>query len=290
MEVIRRVARMREMIRRVRAEGKKIGFVPTMGYLHEGHLSLIREARRMSDVCVVSIFVNPIQFGPKEDLDRYPRDLERDAEILAKEKVDILFAPSVEEMYPRGYRTYVYVEGLSEKLCGASRPGHFRGVTTVVNKLFNIIQPHFAYFGQKDAQQFVIIKRMVLDLNMDVELILMPIIREADGLAMSSRNVYLSPEERAIAPMLYQALKMAQEMIEEGERDPRKVIEAMRHYLEQEPRIRIDYLEIVDLENLERVQQIRGRVLVAGAIYIGQTRLIDNIIIQLKERASSKVG
>lgn len=285
MELVRRVAKMKEYSRKYREQGLKIGFVPTMGYLHEGHLSLVREARRMSDICVVSIFVNPIQFGPQEDLDRYPRDLERDAEILAEEKVDVLFAPSVEEMYPQGYRTYVYVEGLSEKLCGASRPGHFRGVTTVVCKLFNIVQPHFAFFGQKDAQQYIILRRMVQDLNMDVEMILMPIIREADGLAMSSRNVYLSPEERAIAPMLYQALKIGQEMIEEGERDPKKVIKAMKEYLEQEPRIRIDYIEIVDLENLEPVNTIRGRVLIAGAIYIGTTRLIDNIIVKLKEKS-----
>ncbi len=282
MEIVRRIARMKELCRQARSNGQVVGFVPTMGYLHEGHLSLIREARRMSDFAVVSIFVNPKQFGPHEDYDRYPRDLERDVDLLSREQIDVLFYPSVEEMYPKGFRTYVEVEELGEKLEGASRPGHFRGVCTVVCKLLHIVQPNFAFFGQKDAQQFVIIKRMVQDLNMDVELILMPTIREPDGLAMSSRNTYLSPEERAIAPRLYEALQIGQRMIQEGERDAHQVLRTMQEHLAREPRIRVDYLAIVDMDNLDPVTTIAGKVLIAGAVYIGNTRLIDNVIVNVK--------
>lgn len=283
MEIVRRIHRMKEIVRDWHRQGRTVGFVPTMGYLHEGHLSLVRESKRMADHTVVSIFVNPLQFGPHEDYDRYPRDLDRDVEILSREGVDVLFYPSAEDMYPPGYRTYVEVEGLSQKWEGASRPGHFRGVATVVCKLFNIVQPDFAFFGQKDAQQFVIIRRMVEDLNMNVEVIQLPIFRESDGLAMSSRNVYLSPEERAIAPRLYQALQLGQRLVqEEGERDAAKVVEAVRSFLAQEPRIRVDYVALVDPEDLEPVETIRGRALLAAAIYLGSTRLIDNVILNVK--------
>lgn len=277
---------MHEFARKQRQKGLTLGFVPTMGYLHDGHLSLIREARRMSDCCIVSIFINPIQFAPGEDLEQYPRDLERDAEILMRENVDVLFCPSIEDIYLKGFRTYVYVEELSEKLCGTSRPGHFRGVTTVVAKLFHITIPHYAYFGQKDMQQYLIIKRMVKDLNFDVELILMPTVREPDGLALSSRNVYLTEDERAIAPMLYQALLLAQNRIDEGERDASKIVQVMHEYLSQEPRIRIDYLEIVDLDNMNTLHTLKKKALIAGAIYIGKTRLIDNIVVQIKDKSS----
>jgi len=283
MEIVRRIPRMKEIVRDWRRRGQTVGFVPTMGYLHEGHLSLVRESKRMADHTVVSIFVNPLQFGPQEDYDRYPRDLDRDVEILSREGVDVLFYPSAEDMYPRGYRTYVEVEDLSQKWEGASRPGHFRGVATVVCKLFHIVQPDFAFFGQKDAQQFVIIRRMVQDLNMDVELVQLPIVRENDGLAMSSRNVYLSPEERAVAPRLYQALQLGQRLVqEEGERDAARVVEAVRSFLAREPRIRVDYVALVDLEDLEPVETVHGQVLLAAAIYLGSTRLIDNVILNVK--------
>ncbi|MCS7312012.1 MAG: pantoate--beta-alanine ligase [Acidobacteria bacterium] len=283
MEIVRRILRMKEIVRGWHRQGRTIGFVPTMGYLHEGHLSLIRESKRMTDHTVVSIFVNPLQFGPREDYDRYPRDLDRDVEILSRESVDVLFYPSVEDMYPPGYRTYIDVEGLSQKWEGASRPGHFRGVATVVCKLFHIVQPDFAFFGQKDAQQFVILRRMVQDLNMDVELIQLPIVRESDGLAMSSRNVYLSPEERTVAPRLYQALQVGRRLVqEEGERDAEKIVEAVRSFLAQEPRIRIDYVALVDLEDLEPIETVRGPALLAAAIYLGPTRLIDNVTLNTK--------
>ncbi len=283
MEIVRRIPRMKEIVRDWHRQGRTVGFVPTMGYLHEGHLSLVRESKRMADHTVVSIFVNPLQFGPREDYDRYPRDLDRDVEVLSREGVYFLFYPSAEDMYPPGYRTYVEVEGLSQKWEGASRPGHFRGVATVVCKLFHIVQPDFAFFGQKDAQQFILVRRMVRDLDMDVELIQLPIVRESDGLAMSSRNVYLSPEERAVAPRLYQALQLGQRLVqEEGERDAAKVVEAVRSFLAQEPRIRVDYVALVDLEDLEPVETVRGRALLAAAIYLGSTRLIDNVILDGK--------
>ena len=281
MLVLQTVNEMKEYARKVRKEGKKIGFVPTMGYLHDGHLSLVRKARDENDLVVVSIFVNPTQFGPSEDYDRYPRDLERDLKILEEEKVDVAFVPSVEEMYPAGYSTYVYVERLSSILCGRSRPGHFRGVATIVLKLFNIVMPTRAYFGQKDAQQFRIIRKMVEDLNLDVELVECPIIREEDGLAMSSRNLYLSPEERKQAVALYESLKLAQELYDSGERNVDKIKNAMRRKIAEYPLVRIDYIEVVTedtLESMEHMEENREYI-VAVAAYLGKARLIDNTIL-----------
>ncbi len=261
-----------------RAEGKSIGLVPTMGYLHEGHLSLVRRARADNDWVVVSIFVNPIQFGPNEDLANYPRDFDRDRQLLEAEGVDLIFAPTIEEMYPSGSLTFVEVGGnLTKGLCGASRPGHFRGVTTVVSKLFNIILPHRAYFGQKDAQQLAVIQRMVADLNFDIEIVPMPIVREPDGLAMSSRNRYLTSEERRSATALYRSLQLAKRLIENGERDTARIIAAMRNLIGQEKPARIDYIEIVGSNSLEPIEQVHGEILIALAVFIGGTRLIDNV-------------
>ncbi len=266
----------------VRLQGKSIGLVPTMGYFHEGHLTLMRRAREENDFLVVSLFVNPTQFGPNEDYERYPRDFERDRKQAEKEGVDLLFAPSVEDMYPPEYATYVEVTGtLTSVLCGAKRPGHFRGVTTVVAKLFNIVKPHKAYFGEKDAQQLRVIKRMVRDLNFDVEVISVPTVRESDGLAMSSRNEYLSPEERKAALVLWRSLNLARSLVEAGERSADRIISEMRRLIESEPLARIDYIEIVDSETLEKVDRIEGEVLVALAVFIGTTRLIDNMVISV---------
>ncbi|NPA16974.1 MAG: pantoate--beta-alanine ligase [Aquificae bacterium] len=271
---------MRETVKSLKKEGKSIGFVPTMGYLHEGHVSLIRCSRKDNDITVVSIFVNPIQFGKNEDLDRYPRDLERDIEICKREGVDYLFYPDVRQMYPEGYSTYVVVEGLTEGLCGAFRPGHFKGVTTVVMKLFNIVQPDRAYFGKKDYQQYVVIKKMVEDLNMDVQIIGCPIIREEDGLAMSSRNKYLSPEERESALSLSRALFTAKEIFEKGETDPEKIKQKMRQIIQSYPHIRdIQYIEIVDPKTLQPKKRVEKGDVIALAVYVGDTRLIDNITL-----------
>ena len=279
MRTIKTIKEMKQVIKDLKKEGKTIGFVPTMGYLHEGHLSLIRESVKRSDKTVVSVFVNPTQFSPGEDYDRYPRDIERDRKLLEIEKVDYLFYPSVEEMYPEGYKTYVETVDLQDKLCGRSRPGHFRGVCTVVLKLFNIVQPDIAFFGQKDAQQAIIIKRMVKDLNLDIKIEVMPIIREEDGLAMSSRNTYLNPEERKQATVLYRSLQLAEELIEKGERNSELIISKMRELIEAEPSARIDYVEIVDLEELNPIKEIKDKALIALAVYIGNTRLIDNMIV-----------
>jgi pantoate--beta-alanine ligase len=271
---------MKELSKKARSEGKIIGFIPTMGYLHEGHLSLVREARKMADIAVVSIFVNPAQFAPGEDFENYPRDITRDAEMLAGENVDFVFVPKTEEMYPEKYLTYVSVRELGEKLEGVTRPLHFEGVTTVVMKLFHIVDPHFAFFGQKDAQQLVIVRKMVRDLNMDVEIIRVPIVREADGLAMSSRNVYLSPEQRVAAPVLFKALQHAQGLIEKGERKTKTILKAMRELIEQEPLAKIDYISATDLVELKDLKSIKGKCLISLAVYFGTTRLIDNIIIE----------
>jgi pantoate--beta-alanine ligase len=260
-----------------RQEGQ-IGLVPTMGFLHEGHLSLVRQARADSNFVVVSIFVNPTQFGPTEDFDTYPRDFDQDCRLLEAEGVDLLFVPSVEEMYPKGNATSVEVTGnLTKGLCGASRPGHFRGVTTVVSKLFNIVQPHRAYFGQKDAQQLAVIKRLASDLNWGIEIVGMPIIRESDGLAMSSRNRNLNPEERRSATCLYYALQRAKARIEAGQRNAERVLEGIREVIGREKLARIDYIEIVSLNDFEPVDGIEGEVLIALAVFIGETRLIDNL-------------
>jgi pantoate--beta-alanine ligase len=281
MEVIQRIQQMKEVSRKARSEGKVIGFVPTMGFLHEGHLSLVREARKMADIVVVSIFVNPAQFGPSEDFEKYPRDVTRDAELLASEKADYMFLPKAEEMYPANYSTYVKVRDLSAKMCGVSRPIHFEGVTTVVLKLFHIVDPHFAYFGQKDAQQLVIIRRMVADLNLDVEIVRLPIVREDDGLAMSSRNAYLSEEERKAATVLYRTLQHAKQCVEKGERKSKTIIKEMREIIEKEPLAKIDYISITDMIELKELKTLKGKALIALAVNFGTTRLIDNIIVEI---------
>jgi pantoate--beta-alanine ligase len=250
-----------------------------MGALHEGHLSLVRAARSKCDVVAVSIFVNPTQFGPNEDFSKYPRSFDRDCELLEKEGVDLVFAPSVEEMYPGGAITYVTVEGMSDKLCGRSRPGHFRGVTTVVSKLFHIVEPGMAFFGQKDAAQVAIIRRMVRDLNMPVEIVVCPIVREPDGLAMSSRNAYLTPEQRTSALVLSRALRRVRQVFDQGERSAAKLIEAGKHVIAEEPAVRLDYLEIVDPETLDAVELVSSKGLIAVAAFVGTTRLIDNLLL-----------
>ncbi len=253
------------------------GFVPTMGYLHEGHLSLVRRARAENDRVAVSIFVNPTQFGPHEDYARYPRDLERDLRLLEPLGVDLVFIPSVEEMYPPGFQTWVIVEEVSRPLEGASRPGHFRGVATVVAKLFNILQPDRAYFGQKDAQQTVVIRRMVQ--NIPVEIVICPTVREPDGLAMSSRNTYLNPEERRAATVLFRALQAAKVRYEAGERDAERLREAMREVIRAEPLARIDYVSVAHPETLQELERVEGPALLSLAVYIGTTRLIDNLML-----------
>ncbi|NPV13740.1 pantoate--beta-alanine ligase [candidate division WOR-3 bacterium] len=280
MKIVRTVKGMQRLAEQLRAKGR-LGFVPTMGALHQGHLELVRVAQQRCDWVVVSIFVNPMQFGPKEDYRRYPRDFARDRKMLQEMGVDVIFYPDVREMYPDNYSTYVDVEGLTQYLCGRSRPGHFRGVTTVVAKLFNIVKPHLAVFGQKDAQQAYVIKRMVRDLNFDIEIVVAPTVREPDGLALSSRNSYLTPEERQQAVVLYQALHHAERMIKDGERDVRKVKQAMRRLIKTASLGRIDYVEIVDTNCLKPVQVIKGEVLIAVAVYFGKARLIDNLIVRV---------
>jgi pantoate--beta-alanine ligase len=257
-----------------------MGLVPTMGALHAGHRSLVRAARKQSDAVAVSIFVNPTQFGPDEDFRRYPRDLEGDCALLEQAGADVVFAPSAEEMYPRGAVTWVTVEGLSERLCGKSRPGHFRGVATVVAKLFHIVEPDLAFFGQKDAAQVAIIRRMVRDLNIPVTIAVCPIVRESDGLALSSRNAYLSPEERKMALVLYASLQQAQKLFASGQRDSAKLAAEGRKAFAGQPAARLDYFEIVDPETLAPVATVDTPSLVAVAAFIGNTRLIDNILLE----------
>ncbi len=279
MRIYRSIDEMHAACRNLSSEGKSLGFVPTMGALHEGHLSLLRAARGRSNVVAVSIFVNPLQFGPQEDYAKYPRNFERDRQMLEAEGVALLFAPAAEEMYPKGSTTLVSVEGLSERLCGVSRPGHFRGVATVVAKLFNIVEPDFAFFGQKDAAQCALIRRMVRDLNLDVEIIVCPTVRERDGLAISSRNAYLEPQERKSATVLYRALARIQLLADRGERRASALLAAAHEVLAEEPQVKPDYLEIVDGENLQPVGDISQGALVAVAAIIGNTRLIDNIVL-----------
>ncbi len=279
MKIIKTIPEMKAAISGHKSAGRTIGLVPTMGFLHEGHLSLVRAARKKADVTVVSIFVNPAQFGPREDLKTYPRDLNRDSVMLEKEGVDYVFHPEAGEMYPHGYKTYVEVRDLQEKLCGRSRPEHFRGVCTVVLKLFQIVGPDIAFFGQKDAQQAIILRKMVRDLSLDVRVEVMPIVREADGLAMSSRNTYLSPEERAAALVLAKSLEAAKRQIDHGERRAEVILDGMRAMIGQEPLARIDYIEAVDMEDLDPAKEIVKGTLIALAVFIGPTRLIDNIII-----------
>jgi pantoate--beta-alanine ligase len=281
MEIINRRQRMSSVARKIRREqDRTVGLVPTMGALHEGHLSLVREARRMCDVVVVSVFVNPTQFGPGEDFEHYPRDLTKDTALLTDYNVDYIFAPTVEEMYPKGFATYVNVAGLSEQLEGASRPGHFRGVATVVTILLNTVRPDFAFFGQKDAQQALVIRRLVKDLAFDTEIVILPIVREDSGLAISSRNLYLSPEEQGSAAVIHRALRQAKQTFKEGERGAARIADVVRSTIESEPRARLDYVSVTDAETLEPVERIDERpTLVAVAAYIGKTRLIDNTIL-----------
>jgi len=279
MDIITSVAEMQERATATLAAGKTISFVPTMGFLHQGHASLLREGRVQGDLLVLSIFVNPTQFGVGEDFESYPRDLNRDSEIAAENGVDIIFAPTAKEMYPHGYQTYVNVETISLPLCGASRPGHFRGVTTVVAKLFNIVKPTRAFFGEKDFQQLAVIRRMVRDLNMDVKIVGMPTIREDDGLAKSSRNSYLSPEERSAALCLSRSLASVSDLYRRGDKDVERLRAELLAILTGEPLARIDYAEFRDGDTLEEVRQADDRTVVALAVRIGSTRLIDNTMI-----------
>lgn len=293
MQIITSTKEIQSRCDSLRAEGKTIGLVPTLGYLHEGHLSLVRQACADNDICVVSIFVNPTQFGPDEDYEEYPRDPERDHRLLKELDVDLVFEPAPEEMYFPDASTVVEVkDDLTKALCGASRPTHFQGVTTVVAKLFNLVKPHRAYFGQKDAQQLIVIKRMVRDLNFDTVVIGMPTVREEDGLAVSSRNKYLSSEQREAATVLYRSLMLAQKLIDEGERDAKTVIRRMRGLIESEPLAKIkpasgglyiDYVEIVDAHNLEKLTKMEDDVLIALAVFVGDTRLIDNVMLTVRE-------
>ena len=278
MELVKKIEEVKKVVREWKAKGLSVGFVPTMGYLHEGHGSLITKARQENDKVVVSIFVNPMQFGPTEDLESYPRDIEKDSKYVEELGGDLIFNPEPEEMYDDGFCSYVDMSVLTQELCGLSRPTHFRGVCTVVNKLFNIVGADRAYFGQKDAQQLAIIKRMVKDLNMDIEIIGCPIVREEDGLAKSSRNTYLNEEERKAALVLSKSLKVAKDMLDEGCKDATKICRAVSDFINEEPLAKIDYVKIVDALTMQQVENIEGEVLVALAVYVGKTRLIDNIM------------
>lgn len=284
MEIINRKQRIASLTRKLRRENKTIGFVPTMGALHEGHLSLVQEARQMCDIVIVSIFVNPTQFNNKSDLNKYPRDLAGDAAMLAEYQVDYVFAPDEREIYGENFSTYVYVEGLTETLEGASRPGHFRGVATVVTILFNTIRPDFAFFGQKDAQQVAVIKRLTKDLGFDTEIVVHSIVREETGLAMSSRNTRLSAEERVKASIIYKGLREAKIAFRNGERNASNLAEIVRQMVEREPLALLDYVAVVDNETLEPVEKIDDiEVLIAVAVSFGKIRLIDNIILNKKQ-------
>ena len=283
MKIVEKTQKMKILSAQIREEGQSIGLVPTMGFLHEGHLTLVRASLKKADITAVSIFVNPSQFEPGEDFNDYPRDLVQDSSKLEREGVDYLFAPSVSEMYPEGYETYVEVHELQKRMCGLSRPGHFRGVCTAVLKLINIVKPDMAFFGQKDAQQAAILKRMVKDLNLDIEMNILPIKRSADGLALSSRNAYLKGESRASGCVLFESLKIAALEIEKGEREPIVLIKKMKELILSKPQARVDYIEIVDRESLVPLKRLTGQILVAVAVYIGEVRLIDNAIIELKE-------
>ena len=284
MEIINRKARMASLTRKLRRENKTIGLVPTMGALHAGHLSLVQEARQMCDIVIVSIFVNPTQFGKNEDFDKYPRDLTTDAAMLAEYQADYIFAPTAPEIYPSGFSTYVWVEGFSETLEGEIRPGHFRGVATVVAILLNVVRPDFAFFGQKDAQQSIIIKRLTKDLGFETEIVIMPIIREESGLAMSSRNAFLSAEERQAAAVIFRSLKDAKIAVREGERNASILAQIVSERINSEPLANLDYVAVVDGETLEPVEKIDDReILIAVAARFGKTRLIDNTILNRKQ-------
>lgn len=280
MKVVHKISEVREIVNKWKREGFSVGLVPTMGYLHEGHQSLIKKAVEQNDRVVVSVFVNPMQFGENEDLASYPRDLEKDTKLCEETGADLIFNPAPEEMYPEGFCSYVDMNGLTKELCGKSRPIHFRGVMTVVSKLFNIVTPNKAYFGMKDAQQLLIIKRMVKDLSFGIEIVGCPIVREEDGLAKSSRNTYLNEEERKAALILYKTINLGKKLLEEGERDSAVLLSKMKENINKEPLAKIDYVEAVDIEKVEKVDKIEGTVLVAMAVYIGKTRLIDNFVFE----------
>ena len=277
MKVIEKIDDMKRLRQQL---AEPVGFVPTMGYLHKGHLALVRWARTENPSLVISIFVNPTQFGPQEDFNQYPRDTERDLALLEKERVDIVFMPSVDEMYPPQFNSWVEVDKVTERLEGASRPGHFRGVTTVVAKLFNIIQPTRAYFGQKDAQQLVVIKKMVAELNMNLEIVTVPTMREPDGLAISSRNTYLNPEERKAATVLYQAISLAQKLWLQGETNAQAIRQQMLTLIQKQPLAAIDYVSITDTKTLDELDTVKPPALVSLAVKIGNTRLIDNVVLE----------
>ncbi len=277
MTIVKTISEIRALRQKLKGT---VGFVPTMGFLHEGHLALVKKAKAENSAVIVSIYVNPAQFGPREDFGAYPRDLDRDLELLRKEGTDIVFVPSGDEMYPPGFSSWVDVEKVTERLEGASRPGHFRGVATVVAKLFNVVQPTRAYFGQKDAQQVVVIKRMVADLNMDLEVVVVPTVRESDGLAMSSRNIYLSSKERQAATVLFKALTLARELGKGGEKDAEKIRRQMTALIRKEPLARIDYVSIADTETLEELDLLDRPAVASLAVRIGKTRLIDNMPLE----------
>lgn len=281
MEIVKTIKEVREIVNDWKRQGLSVGLVPTMGYLHEGHKSLILKANEENDKVVVSDFVNPMQFGPKEDLESYPRDIDKDAKLCEEAGADIIFYPDVEEMYFNDFCTFVDMDRLTKGLCGKSRPIHFRGVCTVVSKLFNIVTPNRAYFGQKDAQQLAVIKRMVRDLNFDIKIVACPIIREEDGLAKSSRNTYLNENERKAATILNIALNEGKKLIENGEKDVNTIVDTIKNKIQSEPLAKIDYVEIVDFDTLENVDKLNGNILAAVAVYIGKTRLIDNFIIEI---------
>ncbi|MFB5191736.1 pantoate--beta-alanine ligase [Alicyclobacillus fastidiosus] len=283
MQQIETIDRLREVVRAARADGKRIGLVPTMGYLHEGHLSLVEAAKHQADFVVVSIFVNPLQFGPSEDLDKYPKDLERDIALLTDQgHCDVVFTPTVQEMYPMPMATSVELPELAKFLCGKTRPTHFQGVATVVSKLFHIALPDVAFFGQKDGQQLAVIRRMVKDLNFPIEVVGVPTVREADGLAKSSRNVYLTPEERAHATILYQALCWARERIANGDTSGRELSDGMRQIVAQDGIGRVDYAEVVSMDTLAPIERLEGDVMIAIAVYFGKARLIDNLQLRIE--------
>ncbi len=277
MKVIEKIDEMKQLRQQLT---EPVGFVPTMGYLHEGHLSLVRQARAENHWVIVSIFVNPTQFGPREDFKGYPRDIRRDLAMLEKEGTDIIFMPSADEMYPAQFNSWVEVDKVTERLEGASRPGHFRGVTTIVAKLFNIVQPAKAYFGQKDAQQAIVIRKMVADLNMNLEVVTVPTVREPDGLAMSSRNTYLNPQERQAAVVLYQALTLAQQLWSQGKKDAHHLRQEMIGLIQKQPLATIDYVSIADTETLDELDNVYPPALVSLAVRIGSTRLIDNVVLE----------
>ncbi len=281
MKIVTRPKEMQSFSMELKAQGKRVGFVPTMGFLHKGHISLIERAKKENDVVVVSIFVNPTQFGEGEDFDIYPRDFERDRDLVHQAGADVIFYPQVEDIYPTGYKTFVEVYNITDKLCGASRPGHFKGVTTVVSKLFNMVLPHSAYFGLKDAQQVAVIKQMVRDLNFPIDIVPCPIVREEDGLAMSSRNVNLTTKQRAAALILSKSLFKAKELIEAGQRDAKKIEREISSMVSAEPLANIDYIKVVNADTLEDIDTLSDSILIALAVKIGKVRLIDNIMLEV---------